>query len=100
MVQHFTTVIPSRCEEAVSRWSTFVTHPDVPDLIVSLRDDRISNEERTNVTSGGGMKTKARVSTSMRSPPSSATVRKIIGSTMKRSSARFLERLRAVICAS
>jgi hypothetical protein len=49
MVQHFTTVIPSRCEEAVSRWSTFVTHPDVPDLIVSLRDDRISNEERTSL---------------------------------------------------
>ncbi|WP_231995200.1 helix-turn-helix domain-containing protein [Mycobacterium sp. 852002-10029_SCH5224772] len=47
MVNHFTKVIPGRSREASSRWSAFVSHPDVPRLITLLRDDSISNEERT-----------------------------------------------------
>jgi hypothetical protein len=49
MVRHFTQVIPGRCEDAIHRWSTFVTHPDVPDLIATLRDDGITNKERTRL---------------------------------------------------
>ena len=47
MVNHFKKVIPSRSSDAVERWSAFVSHPDVPRLITLLRDDGISNEERT-----------------------------------------------------
>ncbi len=46
MVNHFTTVIPKRCDEAAERWGQFVDHPDVPELIHRMRDDAITNTER------------------------------------------------------
>lgn len=49
MVNHFTDIVPARCNDAVHRWSTFVSHPDVPDLVEALRDDSIGNEERTDL---------------------------------------------------
>src|SRR5688572_30019552 len=47
----------------------------------------------TNVTNGGGTKTKDRLTPSTRKPPSNVTVKKSTGSTMKSMSAWFLERL-------
>jgi hypothetical protein len=46
MVNHFTGVIPKRCDEAATRWGQFVAHPDVPGLIHRMRDDAITNTER------------------------------------------------------
>jgi hypothetical protein len=46
MIGHFTKTIPGRSSEAVERWSNFVAHPDVPQLISRLRDDGISNRKR------------------------------------------------------
>jgi hypothetical protein len=47
MAAHFTKTIPSRSQEAVARWSRFVSHPDVPGLITKLRDDSIIGQDRT-----------------------------------------------------
>jgi hypothetical protein len=47
MTNHFTTVIPSRCHEASERWAAIASHPITPQLITSLRDDSISNRDRT-----------------------------------------------------
>jgi hypothetical protein len=49
MVGHFTRSIPSRYSDASERWGAFVTHPDVPALIEQLRDDDISNDDRTRL---------------------------------------------------
>ena len=51
----------------------------------------------TNVTNGGGTKTKDRLNPSTRNPPSNVTVRKSTGSTMKSTSAWFLELLVGVM---
>ncbi|WP_231999077.1 hypothetical protein [Mycobacterium sp. 1081908.1] len=47
MTKHFTRTIPDRCQEASERWAQFAAHPEVPDLITRLRDDDISNQDRT-----------------------------------------------------
>jgi hypothetical protein len=49
MVNHFTTIIPGRSVEAADRWAIFVSHPDVPNLLAQLRDDAISNADRTQL---------------------------------------------------
>jgi len=47
MINHFTTVIPSRCREASERWARHRFSPAVPQLISLLRDDSIGNKDRT-----------------------------------------------------
>lgn len=52
MINHFTTVIPPRCQEASERWAQFVDYPGVPELLTQMRDDTISNDDRHTYLSG------------------------------------------------
>ncbi len=47
MVNQFVNVLPRRIEEAAQRWSAVASHPAVPLRLVELRDDDISQEDRS-----------------------------------------------------
>ena len=76
----------SACETFVSGGWSDVSH-FFSSIIWPRTKSTISNTASTSVIKGGGTKTKARLSASMRRPPSNATVKKIIGSRTKRTSA-------------
>lgn len=46
MVRQFTKSIPGRIDEAADRWTQFCSHPQVPDLLRSLRDPKLEYEDR------------------------------------------------------